>query len=118
MTDGHDRGPRPGRPPTPGWPRTTATRCASSAPWRPAVGLVDRSNRDVIAVPGDERASWLHTLTTQHLTDLRAGQGSELLVLSPHGHVEQHALRHRGRHHRLAGHRAGRRARACSSTWR
>jgi tRNA-modifying protein YgfZ len=56
------------------------------------VGLVDRSNRDVIAVPGDERASWLHTLTTQHLSDLRAGQGTELLVLSPHGHVEQHAL--------------------------
>jgi tRNA-modifying protein YgfZ len=56
-----------------------------------AVGLVDRSNRDVIAVPGEERASWLHTLTTQHLSDLSAGQGTELLVLSPHGHVEQHA---------------------------
>jgi folate-binding protein YgfZ len=56
-----------------------------------AVGLVDRSNRHVIAVPGEERAGWLHTLTTQHLADLRAGQGSELLVLSPHGHVEQHA---------------------------
>ena len=57
-----------------------------------AVGLVDRSNRDVLAVPGAERASWLHTLTTQHLSDLRAGQGSELLVLSPNGHVEQHAF--------------------------
>jgi folate-binding protein YgfZ len=57
-----------------------------------AVGLVDRSNRDVIAVPGDERASWLHTLTSQHLSDLSAGQGSELLVLSPNGHVEQHAF--------------------------
>ncbi len=56
------------------------------------VGLVDRSHRGVIAVPGEERASWLHTLTTQHLADLRAGQGSELLVLSPHGHVEQHAM--------------------------
>ena len=55
-----------------------------------AVGLVDRSNRDVIAVPGEERASWLHTLTTQHLSDLSGG--SELLVLSPHGHVEQHAF--------------------------
>jgi folate-binding protein YgfZ len=54
-----------------------------------AVGLVDRSNRDVVAVPGEERKSWLHTLTTQHLTDL--SDGSELLVLSPHGHVEQHA---------------------------
>jgi len=57
-----------------------------------AVGLVDRSNRDVLAVPGEERASWLHTLTTQHLSELRAGQGTELLVLSPNGHVEQHAL--------------------------
>jgi tRNA-modifying protein YgfZ len=56
-----------------------------------AVGLVDRSNREVIAVPGDERASWLHTLTTQYLSDLSAFSGSELLVLSPHGHVEQHA---------------------------
>src|SRR4051794_401365 len=56
-----------------------------------AVGLVDRSNRDVLAVPGEERASWLHTLTTQHLSDLPANSGSELLVLSPHGHVEQHA---------------------------
>ncbi|AGL21256.1 folate-binding protein YgfZ [Actinoplanes sp. N902-109] len=57
-----------------------------------AVGLVDRSNRDVVAVPGVERASWLHTLTTQYLSDLRAGQGTELLVLSPHGHVEHHAM--------------------------
>jgi tRNA-modifying protein YgfZ len=57
-----------------------------------AVGLVDRSNRDVIAVPGDERASWLHTLTSQHLSDLKKNQGSELLVLSPNGHVEQHAF--------------------------
>ncbi|MGI5213147.1 YgfZ/GcvT domain-containing protein [Plantactinospora sp. CA-290183] len=56
------------------------------------VGLVDRSHRGVVAVPGAERAGWLHTLTSQHLADLRAGQGSELLVLSPHGHVEQHAM--------------------------
>src|SRR4051794_24814751 len=56
-----------------------------------AVGLVDRSNRDVVAVPGEERASWLHTLTTQHLSALGPNQASELLVLSPHGHVEQHA---------------------------
>ena len=56
------------------------------------VGLVDRSHRDVVAVPGEERLSWLHNLTTQHLTTLRAGQGTELLVLSPHGHIEQHAV--------------------------
>ncbi|GAA1598684.1 folate-binding protein YgfZ [Actinoplanes couchii] len=56
------------------------------------VGLVDRSNREVIAVPGEERASWLHTITTQHLSALGAGEGTELLVLSPNGHIEQHAL--------------------------
>ncbi|WP_433530072.1 YgfZ/GcvT domain-containing protein [Micromonospora sp. CA-263727] len=56
------------------------------------VGLVDRSHRGIIAVPGEERISWLHTLTTQHLAELAAWQGTELLVLSPHGHVEQHAM--------------------------
>lgn len=56
------------------------------------VGLVDRSHRGVIAVPGPDRLGWLHNITTQHLLDLPAGQGTETLVLSPHGHVEQHAL--------------------------
>jgi hypothetical protein len=56
------------------------------------VGVVDRSHRGVLAVPGDDRASWLHSLTTQHLTELRTGEGTELLVLSPHGHVEHHAM--------------------------
>ncbi|MFE9694403.1 YgfZ/GcvT domain-containing protein [Micromonospora sp. NPDC005806] len=56
------------------------------------VGLVDRSHRGVVAVPGEERISWLHTLTSQHLAGLSPWQGTELLVLSPHGHVEQHAM--------------------------
>ncbi|MEU7980194.1 folate-binding protein [Micromonospora sp. NPDC049081] len=56
------------------------------------VGLVDRSHRGVIAVTGPERIGWLHTLTSQHLAALGPGQGTELLVLSPHGHVEQHAI--------------------------
>ncbi|MET7833008.1 folate-binding protein [Micromonospora sediminicola] len=56
------------------------------------VGLVDRSHRGVIAVPGEERIGWLHTLTSQHLAALAPWQGTELLVLSPHGHVEQHAM--------------------------
>jgi tRNA-modifying protein YgfZ len=57
-----------------------------------AVGLVDRSHRGVVAVPGEERIGWLHTLTSQHLAQLGPNQGTELLVLSPHGHVEQHAM--------------------------
>jgi tRNA-modifying protein YgfZ len=57
-----------------------------------AAGLVDRSHREIIAIPGADRLSWLHSLTTQHLTALGAGEGTELLILSPHGHAEQHAL--------------------------
>ncbi len=56
------------------------------------VGLVDRSNRGVLAVPGADRLSWLHSMTTQHLEGLEPMSGTELLVLSPHGHVEHHAV--------------------------
>jgi folate-binding protein YgfZ len=57
-----------------------------------AVGVVDRSNRDVLAVPGEDRLSWLHSFTTQHLSELPAWRGTEALVLSPHGHVEHHLV--------------------------
>ncbi len=56
------------------------------------VGIVDRSHRGVIAVPGADRLTWLHSLTTQHLERLPAWRGTEALVLSPHGHVEHHLL--------------------------
>ncbi|MGY1834302.1 YgfZ/GcvT domain-containing protein [Blastococcus sp. SYSU DS0510] len=56
------------------------------------VGLVDRSDRDVLAVPGADRLSWLHSITSQHFERLGDGVGSEALVLSPHGHVEHHLV--------------------------
>ncbi len=56
------------------------------------VGLVDRSDRDVVVVPGADRLSWLHSLTSQHLERLADGTGSEALVLSPQGHVEHHLV--------------------------
>ncbi|WP_346620237.1 folate-binding protein [Blastococcus montanus] len=55
-------------------------------------GLVDRSDRDVLAVPGADRLSWLHSITSQHVERLPDGAGSEALVLSPHGHVEHHLV--------------------------
>ena len=55
-------------------------------------GVVDRSNRDVIRVDGADRLSWLHSLTTQHLTALPPDTPVETLVLSPHGHVEHHLV--------------------------
>jgi tRNA-modifying protein YgfZ len=53
-------------------------------------GLVDRSDRDVLQIPGTDRLSWLHSITSQHLDRLADGAGSEALVLSPNGHVEHH----------------------------
>jgi hypothetical protein len=55
-------------------------------------GLVDRSDRDVVTVPGADRLSWLHSITSQHLDRLADGAGSEALVLSPNGHVEHHLV--------------------------
>jgi tRNA-modifying protein YgfZ len=53
-------------------------------------GVIDRSNRDILVVPGADRLGWLHTICSQHLTALADGDSTEALVLSPHGHVEQH----------------------------
>jgi len=55
-------------------------------------GLVDRSDRDVLVVPGADRLTWLHSLTSQHLERLGDATGSEALVLSPNGHVEHHVV--------------------------
>jgi tRNA-modifying protein YgfZ len=55
-------------------------------------GLVDRSDRDVLAIPGPDRLTWLHSLTSQHLERLADRTASEALVLSPHGHVEHHLV--------------------------
>jgi folate-binding protein YgfZ len=55
-------------------------------------GLVDRSDRDVLVVPGVDRLSWLHSLTSQHLERLGDARGTEALVLSPNGHVEHHVV--------------------------
>jgi folate-binding protein YgfZ len=52
-------------------------------------GVIDRSNRGVIAIPGVDRLSWLHSICTQHLEKLADGASLPSLVLSPNGHVEQ-----------------------------
>ena len=53
-------------------------------------GVNDRSDRGVLVVPGVDRLSWLHTICSQHVANLADGESTEALVLSPHGHVEQH----------------------------
>jgi folate-binding protein YgfZ len=54
------------------------------------VAVVDRSNREVIAVTGPERLSWLHLVISQHMTDLADGAATEALVLDSQGRVDAH----------------------------
>ena len=51
-------------------------------------GVVDASHQDVLTITGPDRLSWLHSLTTQHLEGLGAGDSAEALILDPQGHVE------------------------------
>lgn len=48
-------------------------------------------DRAVIAVSGDDRLTWLDSITSQAIGALAAGESTELLVLSPQGHVEHAA---------------------------
>ncbi|NUT50129.1 MAG: folate-binding protein YgfZ [Saccharothrix sp.] len=57
-----------------------------------AVAVFDRSNRAVLAVPGDDRLTWLHSLTSQHFTALGDGEGTEALILDVQGRVEHHVV--------------------------
>lgn len=54
-------------------------------------GRVDLSNRGIVAVSGEDRLVWLHSLTSQRLEDVRPGTTTATLVLDPNGHIE-HAL--------------------------
>ena len=55
-----------------------------------AAAVVDRSHRFVIAITGADRLSWLHTISSQHITDLRDGESAENLSLDVNGRVEHH----------------------------
>jgi folate-binding protein YgfZ len=55
-----------------------------------AAGLVDRSHHPVLRITGDDRLTWLHSLTTQDVEHLPPGQATQALLLSPNGHIEHH----------------------------
>jgi len=48
-------------------------------------------DRTVIEVSGDDRLSWLDSITSQSVAGLVAGESTELLVLDPQGRVEHAA---------------------------
>ena len=53
--------------------------------------VVDQSCLGVVTVTGPDRLTWLNSITTQELTALAPRTSTELLVLSPQGHVEHAA---------------------------
>lgn len=51
-------------------------------------GLIDRSSRGLVVISGADRLSWLHSLSSQHVSELADLSSIEGLILSPHGHIE------------------------------
>ncbi|CAM3741380.1 CAF17-like 4Fe-4S cluster assembly/insertion protein YgfZ [Isoptericola cucumis] len=53
--------------------------------------VVDQSHLGVVRVAGPDRLGWLHSITSQDVQALPPRTSTELLVLSPQGHVEHSA---------------------------
>lgn len=54
--------------------------------------LVDRSHRAVLTLTGGDRQSWLHSISTQHVSELPDGASTQNLSLDGQGRVEDHWL--------------------------
>jgi folate-binding protein YgfZ len=52
--------------------------------------VVDRSHRAVLRLTGNERKSWLHSISTQHVSALPEGAVTQNLSLDGQGRVEDH----------------------------
>jgi folate-binding protein YgfZ len=52
--------------------------------------VVDRSHRAVLELTGGDRKSWLHSISTQHVSELPDGTVTQNLSLDGQGRVEDH----------------------------
>ncbi|MDT7740007.1 MAG: tRNA-modifying protein YgfZ [Mycobacterium sp.] len=52
--------------------------------------LVDRSHRGVLTLTGADRRTWLHSISTQHVSGLPDGASTQNLSLDGQGRVEDH----------------------------
>ena len=52
--------------------------------------VVDRSHRAVLALTGNDRKTWLHSISSQHVSELPDGAVTENLSLDGQGRVEDH----------------------------
>ncbi len=53
--------------------------------------VVDQSHLGIVRVSGPDRLSWLNSITSQSIDTLAPRTSTELLVLSPQGHIEHAA---------------------------
>ncbi|QIK62893.1 folate-binding protein YgfZ [Leucobacter viscericola] len=51
--------------------------------------IVDLSHNGIVVVSGEDRLSWLHSMTSQQLTGLRPGESVETILLDPNGRIER-----------------------------
>lgn len=65
-----------------GQPAQEQRALAQGAAW------ADLSHLAIIEVSGDDRAKWLHDLTTQYLSELAVGTWTSALILDHNGHLE------------------------------
>lgn len=52
--------------------------------------VVDRSHRAVLSLTGGDRKTWLHSISTQHVSELPEGASTQNLSLDGQGRVEDH----------------------------
>jgi tRNA-modifying protein YgfZ len=52
--------------------------------------VIDRSHRAVLTLTGKDRQTWLHTISTQHVSELPDGASTQNLSLDGQGRVEDH----------------------------
>lgn len=52
--------------------------------------FVDRSHRGVLTLTGNDRQTWLHSISTQHVSGLPDGASTQNLSLDGQGRVEDH----------------------------
>src|ERR1700759_5089320 len=52
--------------------------------------VVDRSHRAVLILTGGDRQTWLHSISTQHVSELPEGASTQNLSLDGQGRVEDH----------------------------
>ena len=51
--------------------------------------FVERTDQQVIRIGGADAKKWLHSLLSQDILNLKPGQSTEALLLTPQGHIEQ-----------------------------